>query len=62
MLVNQIVNVINTYRLYTIKIQKDKEQLRWELMSTGETPLTIRLRKQIAKDEESLGKYLNTEV
>ena len=58
----QIMNTVDTVLLYRTKIRNDKETLRWELMSTGETPKTERLKKQIAIDEESLGKYLDMEM
>ena len=62
MKVKQIANIIDTYTFYKHKIHADKDRLRWELMSTGETEKTERLKKQIAKDEESLGKFLDEEV
>lgn len=62
MKVRQIVNVIDTYTFYKLKIHADKDRLRWKLMSTGETEKTDRLQKQIKADEESLGKFLDEEV
>ena len=62
MKVKQIANIIDTYTFYKAKIHADKDRLRWELMSTGETEKTVKLRKQIKADEESLGKYLDEEV
>lgn len=62
MKVSQITNIIDTYSFYKLKIHNDKDRLRWELMSTGETEKTVKLRKQIKQDEESLGKYLDEEV
>lgn len=62
MKVSQITNIIDTYSLFKTKINADKDRLQWELMSTGETEKTVKLRKQIKQDEESLGKYLNEEV
>lgn len=58
----QIMNVVDTVFLYRAKIRNDKEILRWELMSTGETPKTERIKKQIAIDEKSLGQYLDMEM
>ena len=62
MKVIQIVKLINTYNAYQYKIQREKEKLQWELINTGETEKTEQLRKQIAIDEECLGKFLDMEV
>ena len=62
MKVSQITNIIDTYGFYKAKIHADKERLQWELMSTGESEKTERLKKQIKQDKESLGKYLDEEI
>ena len=62
MKVKQIANIIDTYTLYKAKIHADKDRLRWELMSTGETEKTEKLKKQIESDEKSLGKFLDEEI
>ena len=62
MKVQQIVNVIDTYSLYKAKLKRDKAALQWELMSTGETEHTSRLRRQIKQDEFCLEEYLKEEV
>lgn len=62
MKVRQITNIFDKYTFYKTKIHADKDRLQWELMSTGETEKTVKLRKQIKQDEESLGKYLDSEV
>ena len=54
MKVSQITNIIDTYGFYKAKIHADKERLQWELMSTGESEKTERLKKQIKQDKESL--------
>ena len=62
MKVQQIVNVIDTYSLYKAKLHRDKSALQWELMSTGETDKTLKLRRQIKADEFSLEEYLKEDV
>lgn len=62
MKVKQITNIIDTYSMYKTKINADKNRLFWEQLNNGETDKTVKLRKQIKQDEESLGKYLNEEV
>ena len=62
MKVQQIVNVIDTYSLYKAKLHRDKAALQWELMSTGETEKTSKLRRQIKADEFSLEEYLKEDV
>ena len=62
MKVRQITDIFDKYMLYKVKISNDKEKLRWELMSTGETEKTQKLQKQIKQDEESLGRFLDEEV
>lgn len=62
MKVSKIVNIMNEYKFMFNKIQRDKTALNWELMNTGETEKTLRLRKQIALDEEALGKFLDEEI
>ena len=62
MKVSTITNIIDRYTFYKTKIRNDKDRLQWELMSSGETEKTVKLRKQIKQDEESLGKYLDSEV
>ena len=62
MKVSTITNIIDKYTFYKAKIRNDKDRLQWELMSSGETEKTVKLRKQIKQDEESLGKYLDSEI
>ena len=62
MKVSKIVNIMNEYKFMFNKIQRDKTALNWELMNTGETDKTIKLRRQIERDEETLGKFLDEEV
>lgn len=62
MKVSVITNIIDKYTFYKTKIHAEKNHLQWELMSSGETEKTDKLRKQIKQDEESLGKYLDSEV
>ena len=62
MKVSKIVNIMNEYKFMFNKIQRDKTALQWELINTGETEKTIKLRKQIEKDEETLGQFLDEEV
>ena len=62
MKVSVITNIIDRYTFYKVKIGNDKDRLQWELMSTGETDKTDKLRKQIKQDEENLGKFLDEEV
>ena len=62
MKVSTITTVIDKYLFYKTKIHADKDRLQWELMSSGETEKTVKLRKQIKQDEESLGKFLDEEV
>ena len=62
MKVSKIVNIMNEYKFIFNKIQRDKTALNWELMNTGETEKTIKLRKQIERDEETLGRFLDEEI
>lgn len=62
MKVSAITNIIDKYLFYKTKIHADKDRLQWELMSSGETEKTVKLRKQIKADEQALGKFLNEEV
>ena len=62
MKVSKIVNIMNEYKFMFNKIQRYKTALQWELINTGETEKTIKLRKQIEKDEETLGQFLDEEV
>ena len=58
----QIINIVTQYNLYQNKIKRNKIALQWELMNTGETEQTKKLEKQIAIDEDSLGKFLDMEI
>ena len=62
MKVRQIVLPIERYFAYRMKIEREKNILRWELMNTGETEKTDKMKQQIAIDEEKLGNLLDMEV
>ena len=62
MKVRQIVNIIETYNNYRLKIGINKERLKWELTDNGETEKAEQLRKQIKTDKEELGKFLDKEI
>ena len=62
MKVRQIVLPIERYFAYKMKIEREKNILRWELLNTGETEKTDKMKQQIAIDEEKLGNLLDMEV
>ena len=62
MKVKQIIPPIEQYFICKTKIAKEKQALNWELINTGESEITEQIRKQIALDKESLGKFLDMEV
>ena len=62
MKVQQIVLPIERYFAYKMKIEREKNILRWELLNTGETEKTDKMKQQIAIDEEKLGNLLDMEV
>ena len=62
MKVRQIVLPIERYFAYRMKIEREKNILRWELLNTGETDKTKQMKQQIAIDEEKLGNLLDMEV
>ena len=62
MKVRQIVLPIERYFAYKMKIEREKNILRWELLNTGETEKTEKMKQQIARDEEKLGNLLDMEM
>ena len=62
MLVKQIVLPVERYFFYKTKIAKEKNALQWELINTGETETTEKMKQQIAIDEEKLGNLLDMEI
>ena len=62
MKVRQIVLPIERYFAYKMKIEREKNILRWELLNTGETEKTDKMKQQIAIDEEKLGNLLDMNV
>lgn len=62
MKVRQIVLPIERYFAYKMKIEREKNILRWEILNTGETDKTNKIKQQIAIDEEKLGNLLDMEI
>ena len=62
MKVRQIVNVIQKYNKYEYNKHVNNENLQWQLISTGETKETEKLKKQIKSDQEAWQHYLDEEV
>lgn len=62
MKVKQIIAAVDITNRYRQRIKACKNELDWELMSSGETEKAEILRKEIKEQEESLGKFLDCEV
>lgn len=62
MKVKQITNIIDTYNSLKAKISNDKNKLQWELMSTGESEKTDKLKHKLRMDEAELFHFLDCEV
>ena len=62
MKVSQIVTVIDITNRYRQQIKACKNELNWELISTGESEKADWLRKEIKEQETALGKFLDCEV
>ena len=62
MKVSQIISAVDITNRYRQRIKACKNELNWELMSTGESEKADWLRKEIKEQEESLGKFLDCEV
>lgn len=59
MKVSQIISVVDIANRYRQKINICKNELKWELISCGETQRAEWLRKEIKENEDCLGKFLN---
>ena len=62
MKVSQIVSVVDIANRYRQRINVCKDELKWELIGSGETKRAEWLRKEIKEQETDLGKFLDEEV
>lgn len=62
MKVKQIILPIEKYFIYKTQIQRYKQALKWELISSGESENAVLIRQQIAINEENIGKLLDMEI
>lgn len=58
----QIINTVEQYFIYKSKLNAHQNELKWELLSSGETERATELQTMIDEDKKQIGQFLDMEV